>query len=88
MPPHLALLFRARRPIEPLRALHAPVYDNRPLQPLIDTHHAYGTQDGLLGHVDKEQGEAWLQAVFEDIKPSESVDKKANESKEETKKRI
>jgi hypothetical protein len=31
MPAHLALLFRARRPIEPLRALHKPVYDNRPL---------------------------------------------------------
>ena len=52
--PHLQLLFRARRPIEPLRALHKPVYDNRPLQPLIDTHHACGTREGLLGHVDKE----------------------------------
>ena len=54
MPPYISLLFRARRPIEPLRALHKPVYDNKPLQPLLDQPHTLGTKNGLLGHVEKE----------------------------------
>ena len=42
MPIYLSLLFRARRPLEPLKALHTPKYGNRPLEPLIDQHHAIG----------------------------------------------
>jgi len=45
MPPHLSYLFRAKRPIEPLRAIHKPVYKNRPQQPLFDMHHAGGKQE-------------------------------------------
>jgi hypothetical protein len=36
MPVYLSLLFRARRPLDPLPALHKAKYGNRPLEPLID----------------------------------------------------
>ena len=88
MPPYISLLFRARRPIEPLRALHKPVYENRPLQPLLDQPHTLGTKDGLLGHVEKEQGEAWLDAVFEDPKTNEAAERKLTESKAEVRRRV
>ncbi len=70
--PHLSYLFRAKRPIEPLRALHTPVYKNRPLLPLIDHLHAGGIQKDLLGSVTREQGEKWVNAVFENEKPEET----------------
>ena len=70
MPQHLSYLFRARRPIEPLRALHTPVYKNKPLQPLLDKHHAGGEENGtILGSVPQEKGETWFRDVFEDSKP-------------------
>ena len=53
MPAHLSYLFRAKPPMTTLRALHKPVYKNRPQQPLIDVHHAGGEHKGLLGSVDQ-----------------------------------
>ena len=93
MPLHLSYLFRAKRPIEPLRAIHKPVYKNRPLQPLIDAHHAHGdTTQGLFGRVEKDQGEKWLTEVFEDKRnpaaPEENREHQTRESKQETKKRV
>jgi len=42
----------------------------------------------MLGHVEKEQGEAWLEAVFEDPKTNEAAEKKVTESKSEAKRRV
>ena len=93
MPLQLSYLFRAKRPIEPLRAIHKPVYKNRPLQPLIDVHHAHGdTKQGLFGSVTKELGEKWIAEIFEDKKPNaapeENAESKINETKKEMKKRV
>ncbi len=86
MPTYLSLLFRARRPLDPLRQVHRPVYDNRPLQPLIDCHHALGSPEGLLGHVSQERGEGWLKATFEEqTAPVEQPE--ARETKEAAAKR-
>jgi len=41
-----------------------------------------------MGHVDKEQGEAWLDAVFEDPKTNEAVEKRQTESKAEMRRRV
>jgi hypothetical protein len=38
--------------------------------------------------VEKEQGEAWLEAVFEDPKTNETADKRLTESKAEVRKRV
>jgi hypothetical protein len=86
--PHLSYLFRAKRPIEPLRALHTPVYKNRPLLPLIDHLHANGNQKELMGSVTREEGEKWINAVFEDRRPEELQTVQASESKQDAKKRV
>lgn len=93
MPLQLSYLFRAKRPIEPLRAIHKPVYKNRPLQPLIDVHHAHGdTKQGLFGSVTREQGEKWISEVFEDknqnVVADENAETKITETKKEMKKRV
>ena len=69
MPTHLSYLFRAKRPIEPCRALHSAVYKNRPLQPIVDQYHAGDIYKGLLGEVNAEKGQKWLTELFEDKKP-------------------
>lgn len=93
MPLQLSYLFRAKRPIEPLRAIHKPVYKNRPLQPLIDVHHAHGdTKQGLFGSVTREQGEKWIAEVFEDknqnVVADENAETKITETKMEMRKRL
>lgn len=91
MPVYLSLLFRARRPLDPLPALHKAKYDTRPLEPLIDQHHAIGSQQGLLGCVSKENGEGWLKAIFEDRTGKEGEDEeglKNSECKEQRLKRV
>lgn len=91
MPIYLSLLFRARRPLDPLPALHKSKYNKRPLQPLIDQHHALGTEQGLLGSVSKDSGEGWLKAIFEDRTDKDGQDEeglKNSESKEQRLKRV
>lgn len=88
VPAHLSYLFRAKPPMVTLRALHKPVYKNRPQQPLIDVHHAQGELQGLLGKVSADQGEKWLNEVFEDKKPAEITENKQSETKAESRKRI
>lgn len=91
MPPHLSYLFRAKRPIEPLRAIHKPVYKNRPLQPLIDAAHCghQSKETGLFGKVNQEDGEKWLSDLFEDKKPQTAPQQNnQTESKAETRKRL
>ena len=89
MPTYLSLLFRARRPLDPLRAPHIPVYANRPIEPLIDSHHA-GASNGLLGNVSKEAGEGWLRAIFEEPSQKEEGDREGDlaETKEQSCKRV
>lgn len=90
MPTYLSLLFRARRPLDPLTAPFTPCYKNRPVEPMIDQHRAGKSGEGLLGQVTKEEGEKWLETLFEnpgDVKDPETgkVDPKA--AKEQFQKR-